>query len=374
VVVDGDANERRRILFILPDIDEPPTKGYQVRCLGLASGLSGRYVSRIVSARDAALVESVSADRRLIRRLQAFLAGLFDGRPLQSALFDGTDVMRLVSAIAAEWKPYAIVVVTERLPITMRALCGYPLFIDIVDSMRLHMEERAARAGFPVRWLWLRESRAFQRAAQRLTQCAERVIASSVTALADYPDALVIRNAANTDSNPRPIPAIDVIFTGNLSYWPNAKAARDLCEAIAPILRAALPQSRIVIAGRNPRADLRRACELAGVSLMANVDDISALLRSARLAVAPLPWTPAANLKIMEALAAGTPVLAYPAAVEHLPEAIDGVLVCEGPQELAHAAIAILEGRKTLSQPKREQHTWAARAAELEALLDAVLE
>jgi glycosyltransferase involved in cell wall biosynthesis len=86
-----------------------------------------------------------------------------------------------------------------------------------------------------------------------------------------------------------------------------------------------------------------------------------------------LDWTPAANLKVMEALAAGTPVLAYRAAARHLPAGTDGVWICDGPDEMARAAIAILRGSKILTVTNREDHTWSARAIEVERLLDAIL-
>jgi glycosyltransferase involved in cell wall biosynthesis len=371
---DTSAQKGRRVLFVLPDLDEPPTKGYQVRCLGIASGLSQRYVSRIVAAaRHSSTMESARANERPLERLRALLYRLVDGLPLQSALFDGVDVKKRVSEIVAEWEPDAIVLVTERLPVTTASLCAHPVLVDIVDSMRLHMDERATQARFPASILWSREAGSFKRVAERINKCAVRVVASSSTALADYPQAIVIENAAANDPNPRPDPTTDVVFTGNLAYWPNVKAAIEVCEVIAPMILKALPAAQIAVAGRNPTADVQRACDTAGVSLMANVEDMPALLRSARVAVAPLSWTPAANLKVMEALAAGTPVLAYRAAARYLPEGIEGVLICEGPDEMVTAAIAILRGQKTLEVVHREQHTWAARAVEMEALLDQVL-
>jgi glycosyltransferase involved in cell wall biosynthesis len=354
-------------------MENPPTKGYQVRCLAMATGLSDRYAGRVIAALASTTVDSARAAGRPFRRLQSVLARLIDGTPLQSALFDGTDVAERVCRIVDEWRPDAIIVMTERLPVTTAALCSRVLIVDVVDPMRLHMQQRASRAGMLWRWLWNREANSFMRNAQRIRRCATQVIASSASALRDYPDAVVIPNAATIDMTPRPPPAIDVVFTGNLSYWPNIRAAVELCEIIAPRIKAALPEARIAVAGRHPAAAVRKACASADVSLMANVENMGALLRSSRLALAPIEWTPAANLKIMEALAAGTPVLAYPGAAAELPGSADGVRVCKGPDEMARAAVAFLDGTEAFVVARRNQHTWGARAASLETLLDALL-
>jgi glycosyltransferase involved in cell wall biosynthesis len=375
--IDGNANDRsgrRRILFITPDLENPPTKGYQVRCLAMASGLGERYVGRVVAARASRGLSNVGAADRPLRRLQAGLGRLVDGAPLQSALFDGDDVASRFRQVVEDWRPDAIVVMTERLPVTTAALREQVLLVDVVDPMSAHMTQRASRASFWSRWLWTHEAKSFMRHAHVVRQCATKVIASSSSALTDYPDAVVIPNAATLDPAPRPPASVDVIFTGNLSYWPNVKAAVELCERIAPRIKDALPEARIAIAGRQPTAAIRRACRAAGVVLMPNVKDMGSVLRASRLALAPIDWTPAANLKIMEALAAGTPVLAYPGAVAELPGSVSGVRTCEGPDEMAQSAIALLRGIEHLDVVTNDQQSWSTRAASLEVLLDSLLD
>jgi glycosyltransferase involved in cell wall biosynthesis len=364
-------------LFVLPDLDVPPKKGYQVRCLGIADALSDRYETRVIAARSTSgVLDTVTANARPHQRVWALLHRFVDGAPLQSALFDGSDVADRIQALARDWNPAAIVVVTERLPVTTVRLCAdrsRPVIVDVVDSMRLHMVERALRARGPSSMLWRREARSFQRNSKQIAACASTVIAASTTALTDYPDARVITNAASPDTLTRPEAMVDLIFTGNLSYWPNVTAALELCERIVPKIRTSLPHSRIVIAGRRPPRAVQRACVTSGVELIANVDDMAQLLRRSRLALAPVEWTPGANLKILEALAAGTRVLAYPAAVRQLPIDVEGVRSCDGPDEMARTAVAVLEGELEIESPRRDRHVWPARAAELEHVLEALL-
>lgn len=367
------AESPRRVLFLLPDVDTPPSKGYQVRCLGLAAGLSARYTARVVAARRTSVVDHIGADARPLRRLRSLVARVVDGQPLQSALFDGADVAHAFEGMLQEWMPHAVVVCTERLPVTAAACCGDRLVLDVVDSMRLHMRRRAERSRTPLRQLWEHEARSFARNAHVLRECAAAIIVASSTALDDYPGATVIPNAATASTLPRAAPTIDAIFTGNLAYGPNVEAAIEICTRVAPAIRAQLPDARIVVAGRTPRPAVRAACAASRVTLLPDVDDVDELLRSSRVALAPVAWTPAANLKIMEALAAGTPVVAYRAAARQLPTPTEGVGACDGPLDMARTAVAIISGREPARSFSRDAHTWSSRAAALEAVLDAVI-
>ncbi len=369
---DAGTDLPRRVLFVVPDMHTPPAKGYQVRCLAMAGSLSPRFITRIVSARTARTVENLAADRRPLDRARALVGRVLDGRPIQSALFDGLDVAERVRRLAEDWQPDAIVVVTERLPVTIDLLCEWPLIVDAVDSMEQQMSERASRAIAGVAYLWKREAGAFRRNAKSISRCASRVLVCSDTARGYHPTAHVIENGAPAYASPRPVSTVDLVFSGNLSYWPNVRAALVICELIAPRVLAALPHARIAIAGHNPRAEVKRACQRAGVELLPNVSDMGSILRSSRLALAPLEWTPGANLKILEALSAGTPVLAYRTAAQQVPRD-EGIRVCDGPDDMADQAVAFLQGVLDFRPGDSARFTWASRAKDLERILDEII-
>lgn len=370
---DDPAQPGRKLLFVLPDLDTPPTKGYQVRCIEIAAALGARHTVRVVSGRTTRRNETVAANRRHLWRVASLLRRVLDGLPLQAAPFDGPDVARRVKWIVREWRPDAIVVMTERMPDTTAALCSEILVVDVVDAMRLNMEQRARNAGIFMHALWSREARAFTRQARRIERCAKIIIAASATAHAEYPTAHIVPNAAKADNLPRGAPTIDVIFTGNLAYWPNVRAAIELCEEIAPRIRRGMPEATIVVAGRRPVSAIRRACAAAGVTLQADVPDLGDLVRASRVAVAPLRWSGGGNLKILEAVAAGTPVLCYRAASQQLPDALEGIRECADAEEMANAALAILRSDQSPIGPG-DMHIWPARARSLEDLLEPLLQ
>jgi glycosyltransferase involved in cell wall biosynthesis len=335
----------------------------------MAAELAINHVVRVVAAKGPG---GLGAERRPLSRLASAFHLWRESGPIQLAIFDGVDVASRVLAECESWKPDVVVAVTERLPFTTRALSSYPVVLDLVDSMALHMKQRRQRAHPLLRWAWTREVRGFQRFAIQFRASARRIVAASETAREDYPEVVVIPNGATAASS-REAKKYDVGFTGSLRYWPNVQAVLELCEQIVPAIRRELPEVRVVIAGRRPTLEVRRACTAAGVSLLADVPDMAAVLGSVRIALAPIRWTSGANLKILEALAVGTPVVTYAAAMEQLPAQLAGILVCGGPDDMARIAVAILRGTMPSPVPNRDAQTWRDRGASLRDLVEAVV-
>lgn len=133
-----------------------------------------------------------------------------------------------------------------------------------------------------------------------------------------------------------------VTFVGNFSYEPNRRAAHLLAESILPKVRATVPHARLALIGVHPPPEVGA---LAGpaVEVTGEVDDVFACLQRARVFVSPLTRGAGMKNKVLEALAAGTPVVATRQSLDGL-AVDDGVhaLPAEGPAELADAAVRVL--------------------------------
>ncbi len=361
-------SKETRVLFVLPDLTAPPSRGYEVRAASLADALRTQFTVEIMTA-DRQRPRQHARRRGLggLRRVPLLLVRNW---PLQTALFDGPEVAARAVGAAVEWKPRVVVVFTERLPFTTIALAEhFPVVLDVVDSMTLHMSERASRSSPLSRWFWKFEAQRCARLAATLGKVARAVVAASATARSQYPQVIVIPNATSLRSRPRPAPQYDLVFTGNLWYWPNVEAARIVCEVIVPLVRRRVPGVRVMIAGRNPTATVRKLAQKASVTLMANVPDLGELLASSRIALAPIKWTPGANLKILDALAVGTPVLTFQAAAAQLPDPIHGVVACDSAEEMALIATEVLLGEREPVLPVATTG-WSDRADTLAAIID----
>lgn len=119
-------------------------------------------------------------------------------------------------------------------------------------------------------------------------------------------------------SAPRPTTRVSptsCVFVGALGYFPNTLAALEIASGIGPAIRAAVPGIRVVVAGRTPPAVLAGPLARGGIDLVGDPPEIAPLLRDA-IAIVPLRFGGGTRLKILEAFAAGTPVVSTRKGIE----------------------------------------------------------
>jgi len=109
-----------------------------------------------------------------------------------------------------------------------------------------------------------------------------------------------------------------LLFVGLLGYWPNVLAAQRLARHILPLVRATFPAARVILTGRHPAPAVQTLATLPGVELHANPSRLAEFYQRTDLAVIPLTAGGGTRLKILEAMAAGLPVIATAIAVEGL--------------------------------------------------------
>jgi glycosyltransferase involved in cell wall biosynthesis len=136
-----------------------------------------------------------------------------------------------------------------------------------------------------------------------------------------------------------------ILYVGSLSWGPNASAARYLVREVLPRVRQDIADARVRVIGRNPPADLLELAAQPGVEVLPNVDHIQPHLREAHVVAVPLEAGGGSRLKILEAFAAGVPVVSTPVGSE-------GLSVCDGEhllvaprEELAEAVVRLLRDR-----------------------------
>lgn len=141
---------------------------------------------------------------------------------------------------------------------------------------------------------------------------------------------------------PEPVPLVDGppagLFVGGLDYYPNLEAVRWLATHVIPALRRlGRTDIRIDVAGYCPdRA--RRELERDGLRCLGYVNDLGVLLREYRFFVSPLLSGAGIKTKVLEAMAAGLPVVGTTRSFEGT-GAVDGqhCLVADDPASFAAA-------------------------------------
>jgi len=139
-----------------------------------------------------------------------------------------------------------------------------------------------------------------------------------------------------------------LIFSGSFRYHANYEAMIWFIRKVYPQILAEIPEVQLVITGDH--ANLPIPPE-PGVTLAGYVDDIKTLIASSWISVAPLLSGGGTRLKILEAMALGTPVVSTSKGAEGL-VSISGehLLIADSPNTFANQVIKLLR-----SKPLREK-------------------
>jgi sugar transferase (PEP-CTERM/EpsH1 system associated) len=169
-----------------------------------------------------------------------------------------------------------------------------------------------------------------------------------------------------------------LVFTGAMDYYANVEGVRYFVNQIFPLILEQEPRVELLIVGSNPTAEVKRLGERAGVTVTGFVEDVRPYLSSATACVVPLRIARGVQNKILEAMAAGSAVVATPEAVAGL-RVVDGehALVGRTTDELADAALKLIEDEKLRmrvgAQARRfveEEHDWQPLLARLSDLIE----
>jgi glycosyltransferase involved in cell wall biosynthesis len=149
-----------------------------------------------------------------------------------------------------------------------------------------------------------------------------------------------------------------ILYLGNMSWGPNISAGVFLAREVLPVLRDRVPDVRLRIVGRSPVPEVRGLACLAGVEVVGDAPDIKPHLRETRVLAVPLDSGGGTRLKILEAFAAGLPVVSTRIGCE-------GIDVVHGEHLFIAERDQFVEGLRSVLEDRILPHRLAARAREL---------
>lgn len=190
---------------------------------------------------------------------------------------------------------------------------------------------------------------------------ADRAAVAQVT---DTPCAVIpngVDTAAMTLGDPPAAPR--ALFTGTLSYPPNAEALLWLLRDIWPAVRRAVPDAELTVVGRGA-PDEAAALADDSVRLAGWVDDIVPEYEHASVILAPMLSGGGTRLKILDALASARPLVTTTAGAEGV-ELVPGehALVADGAAAFAEATVRAFADRTTGARGRElavARYDWAA--------------
>jgi glycosyltransferase involved in cell wall biosynthesis len=133
-----------------------------------------------------------------------------------------------------------------------------------------------------------------------------------------------------------------LLFLGGLDYNPNLDAVRWLLDEIWPLIRQGDPAAQLLLAGRNT-TNLASARLPEGVKCLGDPADVPGCFGSADVLLVPLRIGAGTRLKVLEAMAAGLPVVTTSRGCEGT-SALPGehLLAADTPAEFAAACLKLL--------------------------------
>jgi glycosyltransferase involved in cell wall biosynthesis len=154
----------------------------------------------------------------------------------------------------------------------------------------------------------------------------------------------------------------------------NVEAALYFYERVFPKVRAAVPEARFIIAGYGPPVELTSLPEKdAHVLVPGFVDDLDRCYKQAEVFVAPILVGGGIIVKILDAMAAGTPVVTTSYGNEGIGAVLGrDLLVADDPERFAEAVVTILRDPEHAGCLAENARMFVRRNFSLESVIDRI--
>jgi sugar transferase (PEP-CTERM/EpsH1 system associated) len=388
------------LLFLAHRIPYPPTKGEKLRAFNLLKGLSETYDIWLGAplddpddwqhrdALDEWCIETHIADIRGRTRHRAAVEAVARGEPVSYSYFRERGMMNWVTKLTSDRTFDAVFVYSSGAAPYLKAIRRAPAatvmdFVD-VDSEKWRVLGETAKG--PMKHVYAREAKLLRAEERRLGAMADANLLVTDAECALYTEltglpASTVGNgvdteywgAAKTIESPYSTERPRVIFTGVMDYEPNIEAVTWFAAEAMPKLRAMGRNVEFVIAGGRPTKGVQALGEAEDITITGRVEDMRGWLGHADLAVAPLLLARGVQNKVLEAMAAGTPVLTTTPALTGI-DAVPGrdALVCETGEAFADSICSLLDDKQRRTSMAeaaqsfvRDGYGWGAKVSTL---------
>jgi polysaccharide biosynthesis protein PslH len=357
-----------KILMLTPYLPYPLLSGGQIRTYNLLKKLSSKHQITLF-----ALIKN-DEEKQYVRELEKYCHKVrvfkrseqpFTLKNILTALFSSFPFLVIRNQAAGSLQAVQREIISEDYDLIHAETfymmphipkCAIPIILVEQTIEYLGYESYANKAPFFLRWLLnldvnkiRRWEHHYWRQAKRLIVMSEddkQFISQKVKEVADHID--VVANGVDTKwfaektRAHRPQPTI--LSVGTFKWLPNIEAVDFLVKQVWPKIKAQVASAQLLIVGNAPTTtvlnygDSDPQIEVAG-----RVEDIRDAFNQAHVLVAPVFSGKGTRYKILEAMAAGTPVVASKIAVEGL-NVREGqeVLTSNDPQQMADLTVKLL--------------------------------
>lgn len=318
------------ILCLTSRLPYPPNRGDRLRAFHFIEHLAQEHDLTLVSfiADDAerqhveplrAYCQDVHVLRMSARRSQlAALANVWRRAPLQALYYRNPAMRRLVDERIATGRFDAAYVHLFRMAPYVADHPELYRVVDLTDVISREVTRSLPYRSFFSRLVYAIERPRIARYEAWVARHFEETWliseADRETLIAACPGAnvRVITNGVDTDAfRPTETPPTPhrIVFVGHMRVFHNVDAAVHLAQEILPRVRQRIPDATLTLVGANPAPRVRQLGEDPAVTVTGFVPDLNAALNTGAVFVAPLRFAAGVQNKVLEAMAAGRPVV-----------------------------------------------------------------
>lgn len=290
----------------------------------------------------------------------------------------GADQFDVVIASTAMMADYVI-----------RAQPNLPKILEEHNSMARWMRDQYIAHTNPVqqmrRWVsWQKaryhEARLFDRF-DLVTMVSEQDRAAALDLPGYHKNVVLVPNGVDCAHNSPDLARVrpkTLVYNGALTYSANYDAMRWFLAEIYPKIKTCIPDVSLTITGSQKGADLAALALDDSVQLTGFVEDVRFPVAQAEVCVVPIRQGSGTRLKILEAMALGTPVVATVKGAEGL-DVIDNehLLLADTPEAFADAVLRVMNDtdlRQRLQRNARlfveQRYNWETIGAQFVALVE----
>jgi glycosyltransferase involved in cell wall biosynthesis len=315
-------------------------------------------------------------------KMRLFLAaGIFSRYPSQVFCYKSNLMKKAIRKQLAETHYDIVHIVCGRLADYGKEVGKVPIVVDWIDALSLSMERMyrtekvwAKKLGYYYEWKKI----------LKYEICSVPLFdACFVTSQVDKEylkndSVFVVPNGVDTNDF-KPIlreKDIDIVFTGNMNYYPNVESSVFFCRDVFPLILKEQPDTRFCIVGKDPAKEILRLHDGKNVIVTGYVDRVSDWINRSRLFVAPMICGAGIQNKILEAMACKVPVVSTELGNGGIGAEKDKeIVVADHPKLLAEKILHML--RSTNKREKiaenafkivQNRFSWEAVAANIELI------
>ncbi|MCA0455269.1 MAG: glycosyltransferase family 4 protein [Chloroflexi bacterium] len=389
------------ILFLSWWWPYPANNGAKIRIYNLLRHLSEQHQVTLLSFAEAdeATPEQIAHMRGICQRVEVVAKPRYQPGALKATLgylsrwprslvdVYSTEMEVLVKRVCASGSVDVIIASQFQTMRYFDAVPYIPAILEEIETTIFHNQVQQA-SGQASR---LRAQMTLTKFESVLRQFLERGVAFTVVSEAErhnierfappQADIRVVPNGVDTQAN-QPNPAVQrqpqrLIYTGAVTYAPNHEAVRFFIKEVWPLVRAAYPQAEFRVTGGTGDVDVKELASAAGVTFTGYLPSVAEAVQASTAMVVPLRSGGGTRLKILEAMALGTPVISTRKGAEGI-SIHDGqdILLADTPEQMAaavrrvfteadlHARLA--KNARTLAQ---QTYDWGMIANQLHTLI-----